>query len=407
MKPQDIRPQARNPERFSKAHEFDADEDGFDAVHDLFDDLRARCPVAHSNDIGGFWLFTRYADVAEAISDSATYATAVQNVVPKVATTGRRPPLHLDPPEHTPYRRALTPLFRRDRIAHWTPIIRTIASDLFAPLAARGHADICQDYGYPLPALVLARFFGIAEDDAERIRDQGQDFNLALGTQDRAAMERTSLVLYESAARMIADRRANPRDPKDDPVTALLAAEHDGAPLPDDMILGTVRQLLMVGIVAPTTFLGSVALHFARNPTDFDELRNDRSLVPAAAEELLRLYTPYRGFARTPTRDIEVGGRLIRQDEPIALAFAAANRDPAVYSEPDRYKLDRAGEPPHLAFGRGPHHCAGQGIAMLMLTASLEAFAEHAAGFEVAGDIVMTKWPEYGPLRLPVRIIPA
>ncbi len=404
MRPQDIRPQPRNTESFSKDHDFDATVDDFDAVHALFGDLRSRCPVAHSNDLGGFWLFTRYHDVEHAISTPSEYTTAVQNVVPRVATTGRRPPLHLDPPEHTPYRRALTPLFRRERMEFWNIKVREMANEIFQPLLAKGHFDACRDFGYPLPAMVLAEFFGIPEEDADTIRSIGNDFTRALETMDAGLIQKNSLVLYEAAARLIADRKTSPRDPGVDPVSAMLAMRHDGAPLPDDGVLGTVRQLLVVGIIAPTTFIGSMVLHLERHPEHLALLRDQPDKIPAAVDELLRLYTPYRGFARTPVNEVTVCGRTIRQDEPIALAFTAANRDPEVFRDPEEFRLDRHDEPPHLAFGRGPHMCAGRGIAIVMITAALELFVRNVERFRITGPVTMTTWPEYGPLSVPVEI---
>jgi len=395
---------AEGTERFSKAHEFDAEgPEEFDTAHDLFADLRSRCPVAHSNDLDGFWVLTRYDDIDAAMSDPTLFSTAVQNVVPAVATTGRRPPLHLDPPEHTPYRRAISPLFRKERMAHWEPIVRDIADRLFAPLPARGTADICLDFSYHLPIHVLAEFFMVPPDEAQKIRAIGKEFNDALQTKDMVKMQRYSLFLYEMAQGIIDDRKDNPLDPLEDPTSALLAARHDGNPLPEHLILGTIRQLLVVGIIAPTTFLGSVAVHFCRHPEHFDLMRSDPEKIPAIAEELLRLYTPYRGFARTPTRDVEIGGRKICRDEPVALSFTSANRDPNMFEDPDSFRLDRKDMPPNLAFGRGPHRCAGEPLARLMLVASLESFAQHCHGFEANGPTPMTTWPEYGPYSVPVR----
>ena len=394
----------RDTHLFSTAHEFDAEgPEAFDDAHRIFADLRGRCPVAHTTDLGGFWLFTRYQDVADAIGDPDLYTTAVQNVVPHVATTGRRPPLHLDPPEHTPYRRAISPLFRRERMEHWGPIVRKIADDLFRPLTDRPGADICRDYSYHLPVHVLAEFFLIPDDLAVRIRKVGAEFNSALQTRDMDAMQKQSQFLYDLAQGIIDERKERPLDPGVCPTSALLAArDKAGDPLPEPLILGTIRQLLVVGIIAPTTFLGSAAVHFCRHPDHFDMMRDAPDRIPEIAEELLRLYTPYRGFARTPTREVSVGGRTIRADEPVALAFAAANRDPEVYADPDEFRPGRGG-PPNLAFGRGPHQCAGAPLARLMIHAALEAFAKNCRGFEAAGDTPMTAWPEYGPLSVPVR----
>ena len=108
----------------------------FDSPHVDYARLRGECPVAHSDAWGGFWALMKYADVAAAAIDSDTYITSKQNVVPKVAFTGRRPPLHLDPPEHTPYRRALSPLLSAQRVARFEPVIRGICRELLSHMVA-------------------------------------------------------------------------------------------------------------------------------------------------------------------------------------------------------------------------------------------------------------------------------
>lgn len=388
-------------------HEFDADVvEGFDDAHAVFKELRGRCPVAHSSDFEGFWLLTKYDDVIRALSDYENFSTAYQNVVPRVATSGRRPPLHLDPPDHTPYRRAITPLFYPDRMAFWEPVVRDIVSRLLAPLVEKGNCDICVDFSYRLPIFVLAEFFHIPAEQAEKIRDIGADFNRALQVRDNAMLEKTSLFLYDVARDIIALRKEQPLDPGVDPTSAMLAArDDDGNALPEPMILGTIRQLLVVGIIAPTTFTGSMAVHLARHPEHFAMLKERPSLIPDALEELLRLYTPYRGFARTAKRDIEIGGRLIKKDEPIAMAFTSANRDPDAFDDPDTFRLDRTGDKRHMAFGRGPHQCAGAPLARLMLRITLEELIARTNGWEITGPTPMTTWPEYGPLSVPVKFL--
>jgi cytochrome P450 len=389
-------------------HEFDADVvEGFDDAHAVFKDLRGRCPVAHTSDFEGFWLLTKYDDVIRALADYENFSTAYQNVVPRVATSGRRPPLHLDPPEHTPYRRAITPLFYPERMAFWEPVVRGIVSRLLAPLVEQGECDICVDFSYRLPIFVLAEFFHIPAEQAEKIRDIGADFNRALQVRDNAMLEKTSLFLYDVARDIIALRKEQPLDPGVDPTSAMLAARDDeGNPLPEPMILGTIRQLLVVGIIAPTTFTGSMAVHLARHPEHFSMLKDNPSLIPDALEELLRLYTPYRGFARTAKQDIEIGGRLIKKDEPIAMAFTSANRDGDAFEDPDTFRLDRSGDKRHMAFGRGPHQCAGAPLARLMLRITLEELISRTDGWEITGPTPMTTWPEYGPLSVPVEFRP-
>ena len=186
--------------------------------------------------------------------------------------------------------------------------------------------------------------------------------------------------------------------------SALLAArDNEGQLLPDSLVLGTIGQMIVVGMIAPGVFIGCMMLHLATHPELQEELRNEPALIPAAIEEYLRLFTPYHGFARTSRRDVEIGGRLIKKDEPIALVYASANRDESVFPDPDEFILNRPNIKSHIAFGMGPHQCAGMPLARLMLRVSLEELLARARITGLAGEIVMTGWPEWGTLIAPVR----
>jgi cytochrome P450 len=370
--------------------------------HDLYKDMRQRCPVAHSDRWNGFWTLTKYEDVASVLADSKTFITSVQNVVPKVAYTGRRPPLHLDPPDHTPYRNALNPLFRPALMTEWEPRVRKYARELLAPLIARGHGDICEEFSYRLPIFVLAEFFNVPVNEANQIREVGAKFNRALQNADDETVKQQSLMLYDFARSIVARRKAEPMDPMRDPTSALLATRVNGEPLPDEMIVGTIRQLLVVGIIAPTVVIGSIVVHLAEHIDLQNQLRANPKLIPAALEELLRLYSPYRGFARTATRDVEIRGRKINKGEPIALLFTSANRDEEVFPNADQFDIDRPNK--HMAFGRGPHQCAGAPLARVELRIALEEILAQTKGFTVAGPIQMTRWPEFGPISVPIKI---
>ncbi|RAY15878.1 cytochrome P450 [Actinomadura craniellae] len=385
--------------------EFDPlSERALDDPHGLYTELRQGCPVAHSERWNGFWALFRYEDIREVLRDSRTFVTSVQNVVPKVAFTGRRPPLHLDPPEHTPYRRALNPLLTRARAAVLEPGTREHARSLLAGLTGRaGPADLSAEYAARIPIYTFARFLNVSDADMEAIKDAWLRYNRALQDADDEQVKAQSLVLYAIARDLVDARRRDPADPAVDPVTALLAARHKGEPLPAEMIVGTVRQVMVTGMVAPTVTLGSMVAHLAGDPELQDRLRAASDLVPRAVEEFLRLYSPYRGFARTAVRDVEIGGREIRAGEPIALVFTSANRDESVFTDPARFDLDR---PPgrHLAFGQGPHMCAGVELARMELRVGLTELLAATRGFELAGTPEMTRWPEYGPVGLPVNL---
>lgn len=388
--------------------DFDAEApETFDSPHALHAELRARCPVARAAGLGGFWALLRHADVKSVLGNAETFITSVQNVVPKIAFTGRRPPLHLDPPDHTPYRAAIAPLLTAQRVEALEPQVRRIVGGLLAPLVRRGHADICAEFGIDMPVQVFGAWMNLEPADLEALRESGRAFNMAVQSADEAVVKRTSLVLYDMARGLIARRRAAPLDPASDLTTALLAARPDGKPFPDEMIVGTVRQILVVGIVAPSVIIGSICVHLARHRDTQALLRAQPHRIAAAVEEFLRLYTPYRGFARTARREVEIGGRRIRPGEPIALVYAAANRDPEIFAEPDRFILDRPNLAEHLAFGRGAHHCAGLHLARLELRVTLEELLARTRAIELAGEPVQTRYPEIGARSVPLRLLAA
>jgi len=377
----------------------------FTSAHEIYKEMRQSCPVAHSNEWNGFWALLRYADVVNALKDRQNFTTTVQNVVPKVAFTGRRPPLHFDPPEHTSYRRVLNPFFAPAKMAKIEPTIRRIAAELLEPIIDAGGGDVCEEFTRRFPGYVFAEFFNVPVDMSLAIKEVSAAYAKALHYFDNEQVKENSLVLYELAREIIESRRARPLDPDEDVTSALLQArDESGERLPDALVLGTVRQMIVVGMIAPGVFIGCMMAHLAANQELQDRLRNESALIPAAIEEYLRLFTPYRGFARTSRKDVEIGGRLIRKDEPIALVYASANRDEEVFPNPDEFILDRPNIKSHVAFGMGPHQCAGMPLARIMLRAALEELLRRARISGLAGDIVMTRWPEWGTLIAPVTL---
>lgn len=376
----------------------------FESAHREYARLRRECPVAWTGALGGFWALTRHEDVRRAASEAATFITSRQNVVPKVAFTGRRPPLHLDPPDHTPYRKALNPLLAQDRAEALADRTREIARELLRPLVARGGGDICTEFASHLPVHVFGEWMRMPPDWLETLHDAGRAFVYAVHLNDPERMKETSLRLYDMARALIALRREQPQDPAEDPTSALLAARHEGEPLPDDLVVGTVRQVLMVGIVAPMVLTGSICVHLAGDRALQDELRASPDKLPDAIEEFLRLYSPYRGFARTAVHDVEMAGRTIPAGEAIALLYCSANRDEKVFPDPDAFQWNRPNIADHLAFGRGPHNCPGLHLGRMELRITLEEIlAATPGGFTLAGDLTMSRWPEIGPISVPLK----
>jgi len=380
----------------------------FDSAHEEFARLRSGCPVAHSTAFDGFWAVTRYDDINRILMDPDTYITSVRNVVPGSSTTGRRPPLHLNPPEHTPYRRAIDRALGASRVAAIEPATRRIASELMRALAARGEADFIEHFASPLPAHVFGEWMGLTQAQTRVLWSTSKAYVKAWEAFDKSSVAAAAEQLGRMAIEVIAERRREPRDPLADPTSSLLAErDGDGQPFPDVLLAGCVRQVLVVGLVAPPIVMGSIAVHLSRDVQLQQQLRQDPSLAPDAIEEFLRLYTPYRGFARSARHEVELHGRRIQPGEAIALVYASANRDASVFPEPDQFKLRRPNIRQHLAFGRGPHMCAGIPLARQQLTIALEELLRQTSHFEVCGELKMSGMPELGPICVPLRMTPA
>ncbi len=380
----------------------------FESTYASFADLRARCPVAHSDAFDGFWAVTRHQDILDILLQPELYITSVRNVVPGSSTTGRRPPLHLDPPDHTPYRRAIDRALGAARVAGIEPVTKRIAGSLMRSLVARREADFIEHFSSPLPAAVFGEWLGLTDAQTAVLWRTAKAYVKAWESFDKNSVAVAAAQLAEMAAEVIAERRRAPRDPETDPTSSLIAArDNDGQPFPEVLLAGCVRQVLVVGLVAPPILLGSIAVHLSRDPELQRQLRADRSLIPDAIEEFLRLYTPYRGFARTAKHAVELHGRRIEPGEPIALVYASANRDETVFPDADQFRLRRPNIRQHLAFGRGPHMCAGVALARQELRIALEELLAQTSHFEVCGELKMSGMPEVGPISVPLRMTPS
>ncbi|WP_019810401.1 cytochrome P450 [Saccharomonospora halophila] len=380
----------------------------FTSAHELYRGMREHCPVAHSEGFdGGFWALFRHSDVNRVLRNPDTFTTSVQNTVPKFAFTGRRPPLHLDPPEHTAYRRVINRFFTPTKMRALHPTVRQLAVEQLTPLFEAGAGDISVDYAQKFPALVFAEFFNLPRELSTRIKEISAAYVAAIIAVDDETVKQLSGKLYAIAQDVIDQRRAEPMDPEADLTTALTQATYEGEPLPPDMVLGCVRQLLVTGMVAPSVFIGNMFVHLSRDPELQTTLRENPDRIPAAVEEFLRLYGPYRGMARTAREDVVFDGRLIKAGEPIALVYTSANRDGRVFPDGENFVFDRPNLSEHISFGAGVHSCPGAPLARMMLTTTLEEALARTDDFAVTGEIVMAKWAEWGTNSVPMRFVPA
>ncbi|EAQ84466.1 hypothetical protein CHGG_08480 [Chaetomium globosum CBS 148.51] len=340
--------------------------DNVDEILKEYDILREACPVAYTNQYGGYWLMTRYDDIKAAALDSDTFISSVRAVIPSDPRGLRRPPLNFDAPNHTPYRTALDRTLKPARIKRLAEPLERHAEELLLPLLKKGEGDICTEFAAQFAAWVETEWLNLARDTAPRLASTASAWVNAWRQRDGEKTTHFSTQLYDIARAVLADRRENPRDPEEDPASSLLLERDSrGEPLEEIHLVGCIRQSLVVGMVAPPLMLGGICNHLSKNQELQQRLRDDPTLIPAAIEEFVRLFSPYRGFARTVSKETVIHGQTIKPGIPITLTYSAANRDPAVFDSPHEFILNRPNIAMHMGFGRGRHRCVGQPLAKL------------------------------------------
>ncbi|MFJ2506769.1 cytochrome P450 [Arthrobacter citreus] len=366
--------------------------------------MRRERPAAYTRDLGGYWALTRFEDVQAAAADSETFISSVKAVVPSDPRGIRRPPLNFDAPRHTPFRRALSRTLSPGRVAALSERIGERAHALFEDFADGPDDDISRTFGTLLPAYAEALWLNLEDERITWLAQTATAWVDAWRRQDGAAVTRHSEEMYDVARWLVADRGRNPRDPRQDPASSLLSERVDGRELDEEHIIGALRQSLVVGMVAPPLLIGGIARHLALDPQLHAAMRAGEVPLERALEEFLRLYTPYRGFARTVSAPVVVAGETLQPGEPVTLVYAAANRDPARFPDPDRFDAFRENVDAHLGFGRGRHQCVGQHLARGIIGAALQVLVQRAERLELLGTPEPTRMPELGYQSVRIRV---
>jgi cytochrome P450 len=245
------------------------------------------------------------------------------------------------------------------------PRIQLLVDELLDAVVETGEMDVLADLAYPLPTVVICELLGVPASDREKFKGWSADASRMLdGYLDQAAMDKglvAGMYLFQYFTDLVDARR---KEPRDDLLSALLAAETSGDHLTHAELLSTATLLFVAGFETTMNLLGNGTLALLRNPDQLERMRRDPSLVRTGVEELLRYDGPVHVTARIATQDVEIGGETVREGEQAVAILGAANRDPAQFGEPDR--LDVARTPNrHLAFGGGPHFCLGAALARL------------------------------------------
>jgi cytochrome P450 len=363
--------------------------------------LRESCPVAWSDSLGeGFWAITRYDDIARAAANPAVFSNTGN------ARFGEKPspPIEVDRPQHTIYRRMLQPYFRPEPVAILEVQTSKIAHDLLGAVVAQGNADLSPTFTYPFPARVLCALLKLPFDDADTLKRWADEVFQYMEERDNrpdlvAAAERR---LSDYASKLIEERQAMNLDPADDLVTGLIENEFEGKKLTNDEIMGILRLLLSAGHNSTTSSLGIVFLHIARDMEMQKKLRGDRTLIPKAIEEFLRHESPVMATKRLALQDVEFGGRHIKAGEQVFLVWSSANRDESNYEDADQVDISRDNRG-NMVFGRGAHRCLGSPVALMELRVAVNTLFDLTEWFELDGQVERSNWERFGVTSLPLK----
>jgi cytochrome P450 len=369
------------------------------------DDLRQRCPVAHTDRFGGAWLPTRYDDVAAIAYDTERFssrAIIMSNFRPprELAPVGGSPPISSDPPFHHDARKLLLPAFTKTAVSRQEPGTRRFCHSLIDAFAGQDVVDAARDYAQHIPVRVIADMLGFPPEDGPQFRTFVEDLLEGVNLPPDERIERVSR-LFEYLLAQVNDHLEHPRD---DLTSYLINAELYGRKLDPSHVVGTMALLLIAGIDTTWSAIGASLWHLARTPGDRSRLAAEPGLLPTAVEEFLRAFAPVT-MARLVRDDVHWRGVDMKADDWILLSFPAANRDPAQFDRAGEVVIDREVNR-HAAFGLGIHRCLGSHLARMELRVALQVWLERIGEFTLADPSAVT-WSAgqiRGPRTLPLRI---
>jgi cholest-4-en-3-one 26-monooxygenase len=362
--------------------------------YEWFAYLRREAPVFWNPepDGPGFWALTRYDDVVTASRDAATFSsylgTALLNDRDEESLQANRlMMLSQDPPDHTRLRSLVNRGFTPRMIARLEDRIRELCHELVDELVAKGTTDFVRDVAAQLPLVVIADMLGAHEADRDKIFNWS---NRMLGFDDPDMQtsyedgQAAAIEIFAYANELGQERRENPRD---DIVTKLLQPDGNGDVLSELEFDLFFVLLAVAGNETTRNAASGGMLAFLENPDQWRRLQADRSLLNSAVEEMLRWVTPVMEFRRTATRDVELHGQKIATGDKVILFYASANRDEAVFADPEHFDIGRDPNP-HIAFGGGgPHFCLGTHLARLELRLLFETLLDRVPDLELAGPV--------------------
>ncbi len=370
--------------------------------------LRATAPACVVDPLGA-WLVTSYDTVLEVLRQPELYSSSAMRAA---MTQGRLgddegpPPMVIssDPPQHTRLRTLVNRGFTPRRIQRMEPLVRRITKDLFAEIDRRGECDLVGGLTMPLPVMVISELLGIEPERFEDFKRWSQVIVSVFGrspSEEQLEAFHSTLDELDNYLEPLIERRRS--DPRDDIISVLTQKEEEDA-LSADELIGFVILLLIAGNETTTNLIGNTIIALWDNPEQLALLNTSPERIPDAVEEALRFSSPVQMLFRQTTRDVELGGEKIPEGAIVMPCYAAANRDPKQFENPDRFDIRRDSQG-HVAFGLGLHFCLGASLARLEARIALEALVPRLAKLRCREERI--RWSESPFLRGPQRLLAA
>jgi cytochrome P450 len=347
-------------------------------LHPTLARARSLCPVAYSDQHEGYWVVTRYEDVLRVAQDWQTFSSELGIGVPR--QPGGSPfkilPVTVDPPLQRAFKRLINTHFTAPAIAPWEEPTRQLVTRLIDEFAGRGECDFMSEFARPFPGLA---FFDLAlhapADDLAEVNHWATMASVPAPDQGDHLMKLAAWI-----SELVERRRQE--GPKGDVVDAVMHADIEGRPITPEEVVGTLQLLVLGGLETTAGVLGLAMMRFCQHPKIPARLRARPELIPAAVEELLRLDGSFVCIGRTTRHDAEIDGHRIAAGDPVIIYWASANRDENEFDNPEELNPERPRNR-HLAFGAGPHRCAGSNLARMNLRVAIEEIVNRLDDLEL------------------------
>lgn len=360
-------------------------------VKEVSEDFLTRCPIAHSERDGGFWIANRYDDIMTVLTDPHAFANGQGSFIPRRPPETDypvMPPIGINPPLHRHFRQIMNPYLTPQRLQVHEPNIRRTIRDLLENFVAQGQSDIASHFAQVFPATItFTELFSIDDEtELQNVRRWVRTLVYGVGREplDVLVDAREGWVAW--VGELVRRRRNGPR--RDDIIDGLLHGTVDGGRLVTDAeMIGAIFILTLGGFGTTADATANLIQILSDTPGLEARLREDPAAIPPAIEEMLRLEPPVTYLPRAVTESVELAGQQLQAGDRILMNFVAANIDADVFEDPDEYNVDRERNR-HLAFGGGPHRCIGSNLARTTLRIMTEEVLDHLADISVIPNSV-------------------